>query len=119
MITMRSSRTGRRRAKCSTVVPIPRNIARTPTVSSAARLAMIRFSLRVMQRACVGADLEGPDEVRGGAAVGAPHEAVALEAAQVAADGHLGDLEVARQRADLDGLVLRDPLQHLQAPFDR
>src|SRR5579859_1745890 len=43
--TMRSSRTGRRRAKCSTVVPMPRNIARTPTVSSAARLAMSRFSL--------------------------------------------------------------------------
>ena len=98
---------------------MPRNIARTPTVSSAARLAMMRFSLRVMQGARVGADLEGPHQVGGGASVGAPHEAVALEPAQVAAYGHLGDLEVARQRADLDGLVLRDPLQHLQAPLDR
>ena len=72
-----------------------------------------------MERACERADLKGPDEVGGGAAVGSPNEAVALEAAQVAAYGHLGDLEVARQRADLDGLVLRNPLEHLEAPFDR
>ena len=75
--------------------------------------------LRVVQRPRIGADLEGAHQVGRGAAVGSAHEPVALEAAQVAADGHLRDLEVAGQRADLDGLVLRDPLQHLQATFDR
>ena len=74
---------------------------------------------RVVQGARIGAHFEGPDQVGGGASVGTAHEAVAFEAAQVAPDGHLGNLEVARQRADLDGLVLRDPLQHLQAPLDR
>ena len=73
----------------------------------------------VVQRSCVGADLEGPDEVRRGTAVGSSHETVALEPAQIAPYGHLGNLEVASQRADLDRLVLRNPLKHLQAPLDR
>ena len=72
-----------------------------------------------MQRARVRADLEGSDEVCRGAPVGPPDEAVAFEPAKIAPNGHLGDLEVARQRTDLDGLVLRHPLQHLQATFDR
>ena len=75
--------------------------------------------LGVVQRAGVGAHLERAHQVRRGAAVGAADEAVALEAAEVAPDGHLGDREVAGQRADLDRLVLGDPLQHLQATFHR
>jgi hypothetical protein len=53
-----------------------------------------------------------------GAPIGSANETVAFEAAEIAPDGHLRDLEVARERPDLYSLVLRDPLQDLKATLD-
>jgi len=75
--------------------------------------------LGVAQGAGVGPHLEGAHQVRGGPAVGPSHEAVAFEPAEVAADGHLRNLEVAREGADLDRLILGHALQHLQASLHR
>jgi hypothetical protein len=49
--------------------------------------------------------------MRGSPAVGPTEEAIALEAPNVAADGHLGHAELSRQRADADRLVLGDLLE--------
>jgi hypothetical protein len=76
----------------------------------------------VVEHAGVLADLEGPDRADhagGRAAIGTAHKAVPLQAAEIPADGHLGDLELAGEAADLHRLVRRRPLQHLEAPLDR
>ena len=78
--------------------------------------------LGMVEHPGVLADLEGArraDDPRRGAAVGPADEPVAVQAAQVPADGHLGNPELAGQAADLDRLISREPLQDLDAPLDR
>ncbi len=122
VITSRPSRGAASRANCSTVEPTLMNITRASAVRSAARIAIWRFSWAWCSIRALCVTSNAPPErttLRGGAAVGAADEAVPVQAAQVAADGHLGDPELPRQAADFDRLVRRDPLQHLHAPFDR
>src|SRR5215471_452978 len=75
-----------------------------------------------MQRACGLGHLETAGRAhhsRGGAPVGPADEAIPVQPAEIPADGHLGDTELAREGAHLDRLVGGDPLQHLDAPLDR
>ena len=72
----------------------------------------------VLQNAGVDADLERADEMGGRPAVGTSDEAVPLQPTQVTPDGHLRDVEVASQGADLDRLVLGHTLQDLETSLD-
>ena len=74
---------------------------------------------RVLQGARVERDVERAGQVGRRAAVGLAEEAVALEAPDVAADRHLGDAELARELADVDRLLVRDPLEDHVAAIDR
>jgi len=56
--------------------------------------------------------------MRGRPAVGMPEEPILLKPADVPADRHLGDVQLARQLADLDGLLLGDPLQDAATAVD-
>jgi len=47
-----------------------------------------------------------------------PEEPILLKPADVPADRHLGDVQLARQLADLDGLLLGDPLQDAATAVD-
>src|SRR5215471_3169148 len=51
-------------------------------------------------------------------AMGTPEEPVLLKPADVPADRHLGDVQLASQLADLDGLLLGDPLQDAATAVD-
>jgi len=75
--------------KFSTVVPIPRKHRTHAHRQLGGTFGDDSLLLRVVERASQGADLERPDEVCRRAAVGSPHETVALEPAQVSRYGHL------------------------------
>ena len=72
----------------------------------------------VLQGPRVEGDVEGPRDVRGGATVRLTQEAVPLEAADIAADRHLRDAQLARQLGDVDRLLRGDARQDPMPPID-
>ena len=73
----------------------------------------------MLERPGIEGEFEGAREVGGGAAVGPAKETIALEAVDVAADRHFRDPQRARQLADLDGLLVRNPFQDLVTAVNR
>ena len=73
----------------------------------------------VLEGAGVEGDVERPGEMRGRAAVRLADEPVALEQPDVAPDRHLGHVELSGELADVDRLLLGDPLEDPVASVDR
>ena len=102
---------GRKRANCSAVVPIPmKTVWASPSSSRRAHPDQALLA-GVLERAGVEGDVERAGQVGGRPAVRLAQEAVALEPADVAPDRHLGHAELAGQLADVDGLLVGDPLE--------